>query len=322
MSPTPSPLSSALLSAAAAAAPVCSDPRPRLALVLGSGGVRSAAAIGIAEVLAAEGLRPDLIVGCSSGALFGATLALQLAPDEALRLAQTLWTADLTARRRWWAYVQLALPRWAGFGPEFGLRDSSGIAERIGQAFGEQAVEHLPTPLRVVATDAASGARVVLTQGPLVASLCASMAVPFLFAPVRLGGRLLVDGVISDPLPVSAAADVDLVLSLGFVGDMPRRVDRPSRLFGRASTAVINNLMQARLDAARASGQMVLPIEVQFDRRVGLWETAAIGLAQRAGQQAMLAALPELRRLLRSSEARRRALAGVTRAGDGRSFDA
>ena len=49
---------------------------PRLALVLGSGGVRSIAAVGIAKVLAAEGLRPDLIVGCSSGALFGATIAM------------------------------------------------------------------------------------------------------------------------------------------------------------------------------------------------------------------------------------------------------
>ncbi len=292
------------------------DTRPRLALVLGSGGVRSAAAIGIAEVLAAEGLRPDLIVGCSSGALFGATLALQLAPEHALRLAQTLWTADLTQRRRWRAYVQLLLPRWTGFGPDFGLRDSTRIADRIRVAFGDPPIEQLPTPLRVVATDAASGARVVLTRGPLVASLCASMAVPFLFPPVRLGSRHLVDGVISDPLPVSAAADADLVLSLGFMGDMPRRVDRPSRLFGRASTAVINNLMQARLDAARASGQQVLPIELQLDRRIGLWETGALGLAQRAGQQAMLAAMPELRRLLRRDRAQLRAQAPAPR-GDG-----
>ena len=49
----------------------------RMALVLGSGGVRSIAALGIAEVLVAEGIRPDLIVGCSSGALIGATIALR-----------------------------------------------------------------------------------------------------------------------------------------------------------------------------------------------------------------------------------------------------
>src|SRR5512134_413775 len=58
--------------------------QPRMALVLGSGGVRSIAALGIAEVLDAEGIRPDLIVGCSSGELFGATLALGLSSSEAL----------------------------------------------------------------------------------------------------------------------------------------------------------------------------------------------------------------------------------------------
>ncbi len=52
-----------------------SPARPRLALVLGSGGVRSIAAVGIADRLAREGIHPDLIVGCSSGALFGATIA-------------------------------------------------------------------------------------------------------------------------------------------------------------------------------------------------------------------------------------------------------
>ena len=52
--------------------------RPRIALVLGSGGVRSVAAVAIAEVLARAGLRPDLVVGCSSGALFGATIAAQM----------------------------------------------------------------------------------------------------------------------------------------------------------------------------------------------------------------------------------------------------
>jgi NTE family protein len=64
------------------------ESRPRLALVLGSGGVRSIAAIGIADVLAREGIRPDLIVGCSSGALFGALIAMGMTSDEALRTAQ------------------------------------------------------------------------------------------------------------------------------------------------------------------------------------------------------------------------------------------
>ncbi len=79
---------------------------PRLALVLGSGGVRSAAALGIADVLTREGVRPDLIVGCSSGALYGAAIAMGMSHAKAL----TLWSSELTERRRWRAYAELLAP--------------------------------------------------------------------------------------------------------------------------------------------------------------------------------------------------------------------
>jgi NTE family protein len=295
--------------------PALRDPgRPRMALVLGSGGVRSAAAIGVADVLADEGLRPDLLVGCSSGALFGATLALQLPPAQALELVLELWSPELTSRKRWLAYVQLLLPRLSGFGSDFGLRDSSLIGVRMAQAFGDRRIQDLTTPLRIIATDAGTGSRVVLTEGPLVASLKASMAVPFLFPAVTVGGRQLLDGVISDPLPVSAAADADVVLTLGFHGAMPRRVDRPARLFGRVSTALINNLMQARLDAAQAAGQALVALELPLERRVGLWETAALPHVFRAGQRAAQAALPAIRRALQGRQAVREAMDGARRA--------
>lgn len=287
--------------------------RARIALVLGSGGVRSAGAIGAAEVLAGEGLAPDLLVGCSSGALFGAVLALGLPATEAMERVRRLWTADLTEQRRWWSWVQLALPRWTGFGPGFALRDSRRIARRVAEGVGQGQLEDLSTPLRVVATDAATGARVLLTRGPLVDSVCASMALPLVFPPVSIGSRLLVDGVISDPLPVSAAADADVVLTLGFAGLMPRRVDRPSRLFGRVSTAVLNNLMQARMDAARAAGQNIIELELDLGRHVGLWETAGFELSYRAGQEAARQALPELRQALERAALVQRTLGRAAR---------
>lgn len=288
---------------------------PRVALVLGSGGVRSAAAIGISEILDNAGLRPSLVVGCSSGALFGALVAMQVAPQEALRLAVSLWSQELTAQRRWRAYLELLAPRLAGFNAGFGLRDSSLIGERIRQAVGERRIEELPTALRVVATDAASGRRVVLDQGSLADALRASLAVPFLFPPVEIAGRRLIDGVVSDPLPTSAAEGADVVITLGFEGRMPSTIDRPSRLVGQVSTALVNNLMQARLDAARALGQKLIAIEVPLDRRVGLWETAAMPHIVQLSRHAALAALPQILAVLhdgapqRSAEPRAGALA-------------
>ena len=75
---------------------------------------------------------------------------------------------------------------------------------------------------------------------------------------------------------MSAARDADAVITLGFRGAMPRRIDRPSRLVAQVTTAMINNLQQARIDAARAAGQRMLHIELDIDRRIGLWDTAAM----------------------------------------------
>jgi NTE family protein len=277
---------------------VCSPHPPRLALVLGSGGVRSIAAVGITEVLAQEGIRPDLVVGCSSGALFGATIAMGMSSAVALRAATTLWSPELTQQRRWRAYLELVAPRWAGFSAGFALRDGGLIAQRVEAAFGNQQLEHLPTPLRVAATDAATGRAVLLTHGRVADAVRASMALPFIFPSVEVAGRRLVDGVVSDPLPVGAASDAQAVVALGFEGLMPRRIDRASRLFAQTSTAVINNLMRARLEAARANGQRMVCVELGLTRHVGLWDTAAMPALYEAGRRAARACLPQIMALL------------------------
>jgi NTE family protein len=270
----------------------------RLALVLGSGGVRSVAALGIVERLAREGMRFDLVAGCSSGALFGALVAMGLPSDEALRRATSLWSAELTQRHRWGAWLQIAAPRLAGFDESFALRDDSLIAQRLRQAFGERCIEDLAMPLRIAATDAVTGAPVTLDRGPLVPALRASIAVPVLFPSVHVGLRRLMDGVVSDPLPLAAAADAHAVVALGFRGAMPRRIDRASRLVARTGTALINNLMQARLDAARATGQRIVSIDLALDRPVGLWQTDALPYLYDAGRRAAQARLGDITALL------------------------
>jgi NTE family protein len=278
---------------------------PRLALVLGSGGVRSAAAIGIGDVLARAGLRPEFVAGCSSGALFGATVALGLSPEMALRLATSLWSQELTGQKRWRGYAQLVAPRAAGFDARhFSLRSEQLIVERLDTVFGHLHIEELRTPLVVAATDAASGTPVRLTRGPLARALQASMAVPFLFPSVEFEGRQLVDGVVSDPLPLAAAESAQVIVALGFRGAMPRRVDRASRLVAQVSTALINNLYDARIEAARARGQRVIALELDLPARIGLWETAALPAACDAGRRAALAALPEIELALAAAESR------------------
>ena len=273
-------------------------PAPRFAIVLGSGGVRSIAALGMVEVLNREGLAPDLIVGCSAGAMFGALIAAGHSADEAVRVATSLWSADVTRKRRWLAVPQMLWPRLTRFDADFALRDDSPVMQRLEQAFGDVQIEDLRTTLRVTATDAASGERVVLREGNLVQALRASIALPFMFAPVHINGRRLVDGFVSDPLPVSAATDAQAVLALGFDSPMPRRIDGPSRLLAQVTSALTNNLMQARLAHAGEGGMRLLSIVPRLERRVGLFDTQAMPYLVDAGRRATQAHLPAIRALL------------------------
>lgn len=272
--------------------------RPRFAIALGSGGVRSIAALGMVQVLMRHGLQPDLVVGCSAGAMFGALIAAGHDADEAVRIATTLWSPEVTRQRRWRALPQMLWPRLGRFDADFAMRHDHRVMERLGQAFGDLQLDGLPLPLRVAATDAATGGRVVLRSGSLVQALRASIALPFMFAPVMIDGRRLVDGCLADPLPVSAAADAHAVLALGFPAPMPQRINGPSRLLAQVSSSLTNNLMQARLAEASAAGQRVLHIEPQLSQRVGLFDTAAMPALVEAGRRATEAALPAILALL------------------------
>ena len=272
--------------------------RPRFAIVLGSGGVRSIAALGMVEVLQREGLVPDLIVGCSAGAMFGALIAAGHDADEAVRIATTLWSADVTRQRRWAAIPQMLWPRLGRFDADFALRDDRLVMQRLKQAFGDVPIEALPMALRVTSTDAATGERVVLRSGSLVQALRASIALPFMFKPALIGGRRLIDGFVADPLPVSAATDAHAVLALGFESPMPYRVDGPSRMLAQVTSALTNNLMQARLAEASAGGARLLSLVPRLERRVGLFDTAAMPYLVDVGRHATEAALPAIRALL------------------------
>jgi NTE family protein len=218
--------------------------------------------------------------------------------------ALTLWSSELTEQRRWRAYAELLAPRLFGFGAHFSLRDAGRISARILHGFGGRQLESLPTPMRIVTTDATTGESVVLTHGSLADALYASVALPFVFPSISIGGRRLADGVLSNPLPISVASDARAVITLGFRGVMPRRIDRPGRLLAQVTTTMINNLQQAHVQAAQAAGQRVLGLELDLDARIGLWQASAIPRIYEAGRRAAQLRLAEIVALLDESSAR------------------
>jgi len=188
------------------------DP-PTIGLALGSGAARGAAHIGVLEVLHSKGVVCPVIAGCSAGALIGGAYAAGMTPAEIGVLVR-----DAT---------------WGDFGrfttrPRRGLLDTEPLAQALDDRLGPIQIEDLPHRFCAVAFDIRSRERVLLASGSLSAALRASTAVPGLFPPVEIEGRLLIDGGVVEALPIAAAvslgADSVVAVTLGGAESAPRPV--------------------------------------------------------------------------------------------------
>ncbi len=185
------------------------DGWPRSGLVLGGGGARGLASIGIVEVLEAEGLRPVAIAGTSMGALIGAFLASGLTAADCHDITRSLrWTDVLDLGHRGGLIKGERYGRW--------------LAERLPARFAD-----LKLPLAVTATDIDRGETVVLREGDLIGAIRASTAFPGAFAPVAHEGRLLVDGGVLNTLPLDVIRtyDVARVVAADFAAPRSRPLD-------------------------------------------------------------------------------------------------
>lgn len=161
----------------------------RVALVLGGGGCRGHAHIGVIRALERSGLKPDLVVGSSAGSLVGALYAAGKTGEELEHYGRTV-SANLL---REWIF------------PRLGFFGGNAIKRFVDGHAGVRSIESLPMRFAAVATDLKTGALVVLDTGDLGSAVQASASVPGLLEPVRIGGRMLVDGNLSAPLPVIEA---------------------------------------------------------------------------------------------------------------------
>ena len=275
--------------------------RKRVAMVIGSGSVKCAAAIGVQRALAREGIGIDLVVGCSAGSLFASMIAAGYDATQAAEKTRKLWTREITSKRNTRGLLAAVMPKWFGFDSEFGLRDDRLIMQRLRDAFGDARIESMSIPLFITATDFANGEQVVFAKGKLTDAIRASIAIPFIFKPWRVDGRLCIDGFLSDPMPVGVAIKegAGVILAVGFESPNQRRVNSPGRFAFQLSSIMTNNLFKSMFAFHQlAHHDEVIPIVPQFDQHVGLFDTAKIGYVIEEGERAAAEQLPYLRRLL------------------------
>ena len=158
--------------------------------------------VGMLRALLGAGLRPDFITGASSGALNGAMLAAE--PDRALRRLETLWTS---VRRPQILPIRPVTLARALAGRSTHIVPSSGVRRVIETHLPIRRIEDAAIPLHIVAADMATREKVVLSRGGVVDALLASTAIPGIYPPVEIGGRLLADGGLAEDPPLGTAVE-------------------------------------------------------------------------------------------------------------------
>ncbi len=290
---------------------ISSDARPAVSLVIGSGSVKCAASLGVVKVLNAEGIRIERVVGCSAGALFAAATAFGHDTAAATDIAIRTWTREVTSKPNRLGYLQVLAPRLFGFTVDkFGLRNDDLLMARLKAVFGDKRIEDSTIPLHITATDFDTGELVELSQGSVVDAIRASLALPLAFAPVRLNGRLLVDGYLADPLPLSVAMKhgAGVIVGIGFESPLQENVRSAGRFAFQLGAIMANNLLKSKLAFhSIAHHSEVIIILPEFKQRIRLFDTAKLPAIVEEGEQAALQQLPYLRSLLAAE--RRQAVA-------------
>lgn len=171
-------------------------PSPKIALVLGGGGTRGFAHIGVIKVLEAQGITPDIIVGTSAGSVVGALYARGYKGFELQQLAMRMEMEDVIDK----SWLNLDLPALF-LGPIKGEALESFINRNV----QNYPIEKLTRKFAVVATDLHNGEMIVFEYGNTGQAVRASSSVPGVFQPVFIKGRYYVDGGLVRPVPVSVA---------------------------------------------------------------------------------------------------------------------
>jgi NTE family protein len=234
--------------------------------------------VGVIQVLEEAGIKPDLVVGTSAGSVVAAVYASGKTGAQLQQVADSM--------------EESAFTDWALFSR--GVLRGEALARYVNGQVGGRAIEQLPMPLGVVATDLNSGEGVLFRRGDTGTAVRASSSVPSVFQPVKISGHEYVDGGLVSPVPVRYARQMgaDVVLA----------VDISSPPLGNPADGSLQILLQTFVIMGKSINSFELR-EADVVVRPALQGVKSVDFSARqrsidAGRAAMQQALPQLRKLL------------------------
>lgn len=255
--------------------PVSVKPPPKIALVLGGGGTRGFAHVGVIKALEAQGIVPDIIVGTSVGAAVGALYAAGYTGFQLQEMSIPMKEEKVVD----WSW------------PNRGLFTGKPLETFINNAVKQAPLEKLRRTFAAVATDLASGEEIVFRTGNTGLAVSASCAVPGVFQPVVINHRSYVDGGLVSPVPVSAARALgaDFVIAVN-ISNLPQNNRTDSTLEVLMQTFDIMSQTINRYELLNAD-VVIRPVT----REIAQGNLEGRHLAILEGEKAVAAILPELK---------------------------
>lgn len=267
---------------AAAKTPAGQQDRPVVALVLGGGGLRGFAHVGVLQALEEAGIRPDLVVGTSVGSVVGAAYASGLTAAQVEQAARSIVPSSL---------IDFTLST-------SGLMRGEHIARWVGGITGHAPIERFPIRFAAVATDLQSGRPVAITTGPAGQAVQASAAVPGVTVPVPYRGGHLVDGGSASLVPVrlARAMGANTVIAVDIYCNEEAPAGQPG---STGALGVMHRVMRGQ-SCQGAQAEMAEADVVIAPRLVapGLSDQQSHERAMRAGYEAASAALASMGKLV------------------------
>lgn len=224
---------------------------PKIGLALGSGGARGFAHLGVIKALVDAGIPIHLIAGSSMGALVASFYGAGIDIDRLYKLS--------TAFKRKY-FLDFTVPK-------MGFIAGKKVKEFIKVFTHGKNIEELSIPIGIVATDLLTGEKVVFQTGPVADAVRASISIPGIFVPEKYNGRILVDGGVSDRVPVSVAKEMGADIVIAVDVSRVKRNDEITSIYDVIMQSI--DIMQAEIINNREIAASVMirpPVEIYSSR--------------------------------------------------------
>ena len=253
--------------------------KPIIALVLGSGGARGYAHIGAIEILEKNNIHPDFIVGTSAGSIVGSLYASGKNSSELREIALNLKANDVR---------DVTLDKKGFF-------EGKKVEDFINKEVNNTPLQSLKIPMYVIATELKEGKKVVFNYCNTGQAVRASVAIPSMFIPTKIGDDEYVDGGLVSPVPVDVAKKLgaDIVIAVDILAQ-PVHTET-SNIWGLFNQNI--NIMQKHLAQEELKGADIV-IQPDLREKVHIFDVSGREITMLAGQNATQKILPELRKII------------------------